>query len=44
MASVIIADAQIYVACTVIGAKVLGRMCRQMIIGTRVPEAMAAST
>ena len=44
MASVIIAEAQINVACTVSGARVLGRMCRKMIIGTRVPDAMAAST
>ena len=32
------------VACTVIGASVLGRMCFQMIFGTRVPAATAAST
>ena len=31
-------------ACTVIGARVLGRMWRRMMRGVRVPEATAAST
>src|SRR5689334_12973134 len=44
VASVIIAAAQMNVACTISGASVLGRMCFQMITGTRVPEATAAST
>ena len=37
-------DAAMKVACTIKGARVFGRMCFQMITGTRVPEAMAAST
>jgi hypothetical protein len=44
IASVIIAEAQMKVACTISGASVLGRMWRQMIFGMRVPEAIAAST
>ena len=44
IASVIIADAQMNVACTMMGASVFGRMCFQMIFGTRVPDATAAST
>ena len=32
------------VAFTISGASVFGRMCLMMIIGTRVPEATAAST
>ena len=32
------------VAFTINGASVFGRMCFQMIFGTRVPDAMAAST
>ncbi|OIQ66391.1 hypothetical protein GALL_520410 [mine drainage metagenome] len=44
VASVIIADAQMKVACTMSGANVLGRMCFQTITGARVPEAIAAST
>src|SRR5271166_801554 len=44
VASVIMADAQMNVACTISGAKVLGRMCFQMMAGTLVPQAIAAST
>ena len=44
VASAIMADAQMKVACTISGANVFGRMCFQMITGTRVPEAIAAST
>src|SRR5580658_4271738 len=44
VASVIIAEAQMNVACTISGASVLGRMCFQMITGSRVPDAIAAST
>ena len=44
VASVIIAEAQMNVACTISGASVFGRMCFQMIIGIRVPDAIAAST
>ena len=44
VASVIIAEAQMNVACTISGASVFGRICFQMMTGTRVPEAMAAST
>src|SRR5580698_11427208 len=44
IASVIIADAQMNVAFTISGASVLGRMWRQMITGSRVPDAIAAST
>ena len=44
VASAIIADAHRKVAWTSTGARVLGRMCLMMIIGSRVPEAMAAST
>ena len=40
----IIAEAQMKVAFTISGASVFGRMCRKMITGTRVPEAIAAST
>ncbi len=32
------------VAFTISGASVFGRMCLMMIIGTRVPDAVAAST
>ena len=42
--SVIMALAQMYVACTLSGAIVFGRMWRMMIIGVRVPEATDAST
>src|SRR5262245_14039467 len=42
--STIIALAQIYVACTSIGASELGRMWRRITIGVRVPDADAAST
>ena len=44
VASPIMAEAQMKVACTISGASVLGRMCFQMMTGMRVPEAMAAST
>jgi ABC-type dipeptide/oligopeptide/nickel transport system ATPase component len=44
VASAIMAEAQMKVACTISGASVLGRMCFQMMTGTRVPEAIAAST
>jgi hypothetical protein len=44
IASMIMALAHTKVACTVIGAIVLGRMWRRMIIGPLVPAATAAST
>ena len=40
----LIAEAQMNVACTISGASVFGRMCFQMMTGTRVPDAIAAST
>ena len=42
--SVIIAEAQMYVACTVKGASVLGKIWRQISIGVRQPQEIAAST
>ena len=44
MASVIKAEAQLKVALTIRGANIFGRICLQMIIGERVPDATAAST
>jgi hypothetical protein len=44
VASVIIAEAQMKVACTITGARVFGRICFQMIFQTGVPAATAAST
>ena len=38
------AAAQTYVACTMRGANVLGRMWRKRILGSRVPDDTAAST
>src|SRR5215469_1260385 len=43
MASVIMAE-ELKVALTIRGANVFGRICLQMIIGERVPDATAAST
>ncbi len=43
-ASKITACAQIYVACTISGGMVLGRMCRTRMRGVEVPAAIAACT
>ena len=42
--SIRIAAAQIYVACTVSGARVLGKMWRNRILPKRLPTMTAAST
>ena len=44
MASSSMAEAQIYVACTMSGGMVLGSTWRDRIHGKRVPAAIAAST
>ena len=44
IASIRIADAAMYVACTISGAIVLGRTCRTSSSGVGVPTAIAAST
>ena len=43
-ASIRIAEAQMYVACTISGAIVFGRMWRSRIFQVGVPPAIAAST
>ena len=44
IASMITAEAQTKVACTIRGAKVFGRMCRIRMLGSLVPTEIAAST
>ena len=44
MASIRMADAQMKVPCTIIGAMVLGSTCRHSSFGVDVPSVTAAST